>query len=130
MDESTKSEKALAPELHQFASGGTRSKDADELRYDLISPVGLRRLAKRYADGAVTHGDRNWEKGIPASATLNHLLRHLNLWADGDRNDDHLAAAAWGCFALMHYEERVPDMMDVPYKSLLRGEQPVRVSEH
>lgn len=98
--------------LTHYESGGTRSSDADDVRFDLITPVGMRRVAKRYADGAIKHGDRNWEKGIPASVTINHMLNHLNKWQSGDRSDDHLAAVAWGALALLHYEERNPEMMD------------------
>lgn len=99
-----------------FASGATRNRDADGERYDLITPVGQRRLAKIYAEGAVHHGERNWEGGIPASVTLNHVERHLNLWKQGDRSEDHLAKIAWGCFAIMHYEETVPAMIDIPMR--------------
>lgn len=101
-------------DLRQMDSGATRSKDADAYRYDLITPHGMKRLAKRYADGAVTHGDRNWEKGIPASVNLNHLEGHLQQWKAGDTSEDHLAAIAWGVFALMHFEATMPAMNDIP----------------
>lgn len=100
-----------------FPSGAVRSTDAADVRYDLISPIGLRRLAARYALGAKNHGDHNWEKGLPASDTLNHALNHINLWLAGDATDDNLAAAAWGLFALMHFEEVMPEMIDVPSRS-------------
>ena len=97
--------------LHRHASGATRSADANAVRYDLIPPGPLRRLAARYALGAATHGDRNWEYGLPWGDTYNHLMRHLELWrasviAGKPDADDHLAAAAWGCFALMFFERR------------------------
>ena len=91
--------------LTRFSTGATRSADADETRYDLIPPNPLKRLARRYAMGAATHGERNWERGLPTGSTINHLMRHLELWRAGDRSDDHLAAVAWGAFALMFFEE-------------------------
>lgn len=100
--------------LRVFPSGATRSEDADEERYDLISPFAMNRLAIIYAEGAKTHGDANWEKGVPIDATLNHLERHLQLWKmeqkTGEKigKDDHLAKVAWGAFAIMHYEEVGP----------------------
>lgn len=96
---------------HVHATGATRSNDANEARYDLIPVAPHRRLALRYGVGAVAHGDRNWEKGLPWNDTYNHLIRHLELWKESvlagkPRSDDDLAAAAWGCYALMHFESR------------------------
>ena len=96
--------------LRKFKSGATRSEDAEAERYDLISPFAMRRLAKIYAEGAVTHGDANWEKGVPIDATLNHLERHLQIWKEERKSgkkigeDDHMAKVAWGAFAILHYE--------------------------
>lgn len=110
-----------APEAPQsnakFAGGAVRSKDADGVRYDLVSPIGLRRLAETYAEGAAKYGAGNWLKGFPASTTINHLQRHIELWKSGDRTEDHLAHAAWGLFALMHFEEARPDLMDVSFET-------------
>lgn len=90
--------------LKTFPSGAVRT-NIDEHRYDLVSPYGLERLAKRYAIGAVKRGDRNWEKGMPSEEILNHMERHLVLFKQGDRETDHMAALAWGAFAIMHFEE-------------------------
>lgn len=91
-------------QLTRYETGATRSTDAEDVRYDLIPPAPLRRLARRYAMGCATHGERNWEQGLPTGSTINHLVRHLEAWRDGDRSDDHLAAVAWGAFALMFFE--------------------------
>ena len=102
------------PDIIKFPSGAIRSGDADRERYDLITPIGLRRLALTYAEGAVKYGDRNWERGLPASVMLNHALRHLVLWTSGDETEDHLAHAAWNLLGLMHFEECRPDLMNMP----------------
>jgi len=96
----------------RFPGGATRSSDAEDVRFDLIPPLGLRRLAARYALGAQAHGERNWEAGMPAGDVVNHLYRHLNLWMAGDNRDDHLAAIAWGIFALMTFEITHPECLD------------------
>lgn len=80
-------------------------------RYDLISPVGLRRLAETYGEGAQRYGDRNWERGQPVPEILNRVVAHLYTYLSGDRSEDHLAHAAWGLFAAMHMEEHMPDML-------------------
>jgi len=100
--------------LRVFPSGATRSEDAEEERYDLISPFAMKRLAIIYAEGAKTHGDANWEKGVPIDATLNHLERHLQLYKMEKKSgkkigeDDHMAKVAWGAFAILHYEDVGP----------------------
>lgn len=100
--------------MKRFKSGAVRSRDAEETRFDLITPIGERRLAATYAEGAAKYGDNNWLKGIPASDLLNHAKRHINLWLAGDATEDHLAHAAWGLFAVMHFEETRPELIDVP----------------
>ena len=112
VDSST--EEPKSGDLRDFGTGATRSKDADSERYDLISPFAMRRLAKIMAEGAETHGDANWEKGVPLDATLNHLERHLQLWKmeqkTGNKNDadDHMAKVVWGAMAICNYEYVVP----------------------
>jgi|TARA_R110000824_G_scaffold71409_2_gene182737 hypothetical protein len=106
--------KSTSEELRDFGTGATRSKDADAERYDLISPYALRRVATIMAEGAKTHGEANWEKGVPLDATLNHLERHLQLWKMEQKSgkkidsDDHMAKVIWGAMAICHYEEVGP----------------------
>lgn len=98
---------------HEFPSGAVRSADVDHLRYDLISPVGLRRLAERYHKGDVNYPPFNYLRGINASNVIMHLMAHLEKYRAGDRTDDHLAAVAWAAFTLMHYEETRFHLMDI-----------------
>ena len=102
------------PTTVEFPTGAIRSGDADAERFDLITPIGLRRLAQTCAEGAAKYGDRNWEQGFPASVLVNHALRHLNLWLLGDMSEDHLSHAAWNVLGIMHFEELMPEMIDIP----------------
>ena len=91
----------------EFSSGARRSSKA--LRYDLIPPAGLERLARRYTLGAERYGDWNWQKGLKDAEYVNqfkaHLLAHWVAYLrDGCTKDDNLAAIAWGAFALMEAE--------------------------
>ncbi len=92
-----------------FDSGAVRSADVagtkHPARYDLISPIGLRRIAETYGEGALKYGDRNWEKGIPQSVMANHALAHIFAYLSGDRSEDHMGHAAWNLIAIMHNEE-------------------------
>jgi len=100
--------------LTVFESGAVRCADADSERYDLITPIGLRRLARVYAKGAQRYGARNWEKGIPASNLINHALRHITLYLLGDTSEDHVVHAAWNLLAVAHFEETDPSLIDIP----------------
>lgn len=100
-----------------FTGGATRASATDKGRFDLVSPIGERRLAKRYEYGAVRYGDRTWEKGIPASSCIDSAKRHINDYMRGDDSEDHLAAAAWNLFTLMDNEHNRPDMIDIPART-------------
>lgn len=116
-----------------YDSGAERDS-LDEVRYDLISPIALRRLAATYAEGARKYSDHNWRKGFPVSSLLNHVLAHLNAYLAREDSpgislrgsvaemreqlaavgfpEDHLAHAAWGLFAIMEQEETHPELDD------------------
>ena len=93
-----------------YATGAVRSADAEDTRYDLISPIGLRRAAEACAEGAVKYGDYNWEKGMPIGDLLNHAIRHIYKFLEGDRTEDHLGHAVWNCMAACHSQEKWPEL--------------------
>jgi hypothetical protein len=94
-----------------------RSADCDQVRYDLITPIGLRALAKTYAEGAEKFGACNWENGMPVTDLLNHAIAHIYNFLSGDRAEDHLGHAAWNVLGAIHSLEKWPDLN----KGLLRG---------
>jgi hypothetical protein len=100
-----------------FTTGAVRTRDADHVRYDLISPIALAALAKTYAEGAGKYGDFNWEKGMPVHDLLNHALQHICKYLAGDRAEPHLPHAAWGLMAAIHSEAMWPELN----RSHLRG---------
>lgn len=93
------------PDLRLFPSGATRSNDAESERYDLCPPLWAKADATIMAEGAITHGDDNWKKGIPIHVCLNHLERHLNLYKNGDKSEDHLAKVRVNAGFIMYFEE-------------------------
>jgi hypothetical protein len=104
----------------QFTTGAVRCAgvagegDGYPLRYDLISIPAMRRWARTMGEGATKYADRNWEKGIPASNLVNHLLAHVYAWLDGDHTEDHLGHAMFNLAALAHFEETRPELIDIP----------------
>lgn len=77
-----------------------------------ISPSMMQRLADWCEAGGIKYGDRNWEKGMPYEHPLDSCLRHLNKFCINMHDEDHLAAALWNLFALMHYEACHMDRFD------------------
>ena len=89
-------------------------RDPIGVRYDLISPVAMKRLAVTYCEGAKRYGDRNWEKGLPVSNLVNHALAHIFAYLGGNTAEDDLIHAAWNLMAAAHMEETMPEMVDIP----------------
>jgi hypothetical protein len=94
----------------KFGTGAVRSSDVEEFRYDLVSPIGLREVARACAEGAEKYGDWNWEKGMPVHDLLNHVLAHIYQFLGGDRSEPHLGHAAWGMLAAIHSHELWPEL--------------------
>jgi hypothetical protein len=102
--------------------GGAIRDPLEEERFDLISPIGMIRLAHVAGEGAIKYGEDNWRKGLPNSNLVNHAFRHLVAYISGDRQEDHLAKVAWGVFAVMENELHRPAMDDMyKFNSQPRG---------
>lgn len=97
-----------------FETGARRDVRAGKGRYDLMSPVAMRRECQLLERGADKYGDRNWEKGMPVSTFLDSAIRHIFNYLDGEATEDHLAAARWNLGCAMHMEEKRPDLQDIP----------------
>jgi hypothetical protein len=89
----------------EFTTGAVRDTADDKSRPDLISPFFLNRLGFHLANGAKKYTEWNWAKGIPSSRCWASLHRHLNAYAMGQFDEDHLAAAAFNLMAIIHNEE-------------------------
>lgn len=96
----------------EMPTGSVRDSREGKGRFELISPFALKRLAGVYERGAKKYADRNWEKGQAFSRFLDSALRHLNSFAQGMDDEDHLAQAAWNVFAIMHFQELSRDDLD------------------
>ena len=86
-----------------YAGGGQR--DRIEERFDLIPPTALMAVAKAMGEGAEKYGNWNWQ-GLPMENLLNHAMRHIVLFMEGDRDEDHLGHAAAGLMMAKDAEVR------------------------
>ena len=70
------------------------------------------RIIDRFALGEGQHAADPWYEHVENDYSafrrdrLQHIRDHIDLWATGDRRDDHLAAAIWGLLIFMHMENR------------------------
>lgn len=101
--------------MMQFSTGAIRGTDLAKLRYDLISPIALRRLAETCAEGSEKYGDHNWLKGFPSGDLLNHAIKHLIDYQLGIGEEDDLAHAMWNIHTLIHFTETRPDLITFPF---------------
>lgn len=104
----------------EMSTGSVRDSREGKGRFDLLPAKAIRRIARHFEAGSLKYGDRNWEKGQPISRFMDSALRHLFNHLDGQRDEDHLAAAGWNILAAMETEERVrvcklpADLDDLP----------------
>jgi hypothetical protein len=96
----------------KFGTGAVRSDSFEEFRYDLVSPIGLREVARACAEGAEKYGDWNWENGMPVHDLLNHAIAHIYAFLGGDRSEPHLGHAAWNLLSAIHSHELWPHLND------------------
>lgn len=85
--------------MKQFDSGAKSSEEAP--RYDLLEGAFLHRVCRRMAQGAASHGERNYRQGASDPLfirdRINHLMEHARKLLDGDRSEDHLGAIGANC---------------------------------
>lgn len=89
----------------KFGTGAVRSSTFEEFRYDLVSPIGLREVARACAEGSQKYSDYNWERGMPVHDLLNHAIAHIYQFLAGDRSEPHLGHAGWNLLAAIHSHE-------------------------
>lgn len=104
-------------QVTQFASGATRSSDGGKLDYEgYLSPLVVKRFGEfmlkhqTQEDGKERTSD-NWKKGIPKTAYLKSLLRHVvDVWLHvsgwgykaTESLEDSLCATMFNSMGLLH----------------------------
>lgn len=126
----------MTQERREYDTGAVRSADCEQTRYDLISPIGLERLARTYAEGAAKFGAFNWENGMPVTDLLNHAIAHIYKFLSGARNEDDLGHAAWNILGAIHSLEKWPHLnqqwlrgpdCDCPAAAVTKPPQPLKI---
>lgn len=94
-------------ERSEFNSGAVRDAMAGKGMPSLIPIDALRKVAKRFEDGAHKYGRDNWKLGIPASRYIDSLYRHLWALMEDDEAEDHGGAVIWNAMCLVQTLEWV-----------------------
>ena len=62
---------------------------------DQIPFEGIEAIGQQFALGEPKYGRDNWKRGVDDTdydqERCRHAMRHLWLWSNGDRSEDHLA---------------------------------------
>ena len=88
--------------LKRYESGATRSEISE--RFSLLPWDSLMAAARVMAKGEKVHGSNNWRKGFPIDAGIDHVIRHLALYMEGDKTEDHLSHAVAGLLMCKHFD--------------------------
>lgn len=101
----------------KWETGAMRENAPGKGRFDLISPIFLKRLAIVMEKGAMKYADRNWEKGMPLHKYLDSALRHISQILEGKTDEDHAGQASFNLMAFIHTKEMIdrgilPDELD------------------
>lgn len=100
--------------MEVFHTGAIRGSDHADCFLHLIPPEALYAYGRAFAEGAKKYGTHNWLNGIPFSSLMNHAQHHLLAYLSGDRSEDHLGHAMWNIGAMIYFQEKRPDLNDLP----------------
>lgn len=76
------------------------------VRYDLVLPDWHREVAEVLHEGAEKYGDYDWQN-IPLDSHLNHLVAHVNMFREGNKDERHLINIS--CRAMFaYYKDKHP----------------------
>jgi len=101
-------------DIRKFSTGAIRDNSKNKEEYvETISWTAFRRYSQYMSAKAVVYGKGNFKKGIDIDSYEESLLRHItkyliNKYEGGDleKDQDHLSAAVFNLFGIMHEEER------------------------
>jgi hypothetical protein len=96
-------------ERTDFGTGSVRDVETGKL--DLTLLFGFRHAWRRFVGllqrGADKYGRHNWQKGQSLSRAERSLLRHVDAYLAGERDEDHLAAVIFNAALILDHEERI-----------------------
>lgn len=93
-------------EERTFSSGAKRDSNENKPFIHMISAYFRQRLGYLFNLGAKKYGNENFLKGIPTDVYLESIHRHLALYEEDDRTEDHISAIGFGLNGIMLNEKK------------------------
>lgn len=90
-----------------FDTGAVRDASTGKGVPSMIPPDAIRRIGRRFEDGALKYDRDNWKKGIPLSRFYDAVIRHSMAWLEGQEDEDHLGAVGWNYSAAVWTEDEI-----------------------
>jgi hypothetical protein len=82
----------------------TLSPGIEQIPFESLEAIG-----SIFSEGQIKYGLNNWKKQPDNeeynTERLRHAIRHLTLYANGDRSEPHLAKVAWFCVTTIWREK-------------------------
>ena len=100
----------------EYGTGAVRDTGGKG-RMDLLPWSALLRVSRHMENSLESHGERNWERGLPMHCFLDSAFRHMAKYMEGQVDEDHLAAATTNLLMALWTEEHLPDMQDIPSRT-------------
>jgi hypothetical protein len=105
-----------------YKGGSFRDRPVGKGLFTCMPMNAITRLSKRYEYGKLKYGMAEaYKDGLPVTDCMDSMFRHLVSYLEGDNTEDHMAAVAWGAFAVMFMEEKRPKFQDVAGRKHLRA---------
>lgn len=99
----------------KFETGAVRDMHTGKGRMDLLPVTAIIELSKHCEAGALKYGERNVDKGIPQHSLIDSGLRHLFKYLRGDKDENHLVAAAWNIMWALEQDMYKSNLNDLPW---------------
>ena len=96
-------------EKREFATGAKRQAALGKGTPSLFPADAYIEICKHFEAGAVLHGARNWEKGLPISCFIDSLERHIAAIKMGKTDEEHFRAAAWNAVCMLATKVRIEE---------------------
>ena len=92
-----------------FSTGAVRDSMEGKGLPSCIPPIAIRKMAKRFEDGAEKYSRHNWTKGIPLSRYVDAIFRHTLAMMEGREDEDHAGAVLWNAACFAWTEQAIKD---------------------
>lgn len=97
---------SLKEQIREFESGAKRDSNKNKSYVHNLKGYTRLRFGYHMTKGASKYGDNNWTLGMPSDQYLESVDRHLAMYLDGDRSEDHLSAIIFGIQGVMLNEQK------------------------